>query len=282
MTTRPAPALPDLGDSALQYASVGIPVFPCIPGGKTPLTNSGFHAATTDLDLIAGWWRWQPNANIAIPTGTGTFDVLDIDIRPGGSGYTAYHTAKKAGLVDGWTKAVRTPSGGLHLYYPGTDQRNSSLPSHHLDLRANGGYVLVPPSLGQTKTHSRRYELVESRPGPGRPLDWSAIASLLRSNEPPREYHSPSRIDAVDPVPRLAAHVARQSEGNRNNALFWAACRATEAGRHNLDPLVAAGVYAGLTEHEASRTVESARTTILRTTSPTQPQTPTAHAGLHR
>ena len=32
------------------------------------------------------------------------------------------------------------------------------------------------------------------------------------------------------------AHVARQMRGNRSNALFWAACRATEAGIVDLDP----------------------------------------------
>jgi len=168
--TAPSPtSSPDLLIRALAFAGAGIPVFPCVPGGKAPLTSNGFHGATTDPDTITGWWRWRPEANIATPTGATTFDVLDVDVHPGGTGYPAYHKAKQAGLLDGWIRAVRTPSGGLHLHYPGTDQRNGTLPGHHLDFRSTGGYVLLPPSLGQCKAYSRRYELLEVRPVPGRP-----------------------------------------------------------------------------------------------------------------
>jgi hypothetical protein len=50
------------------------------------------------------------------------------------------------------------------------------------------------------------------------------------------------------------------TEGNRNHALFWAACRAVEGGA---DPavfvdLVQAAVSVGLAEVEAQRTVQSA------------------------
>jgi len=265
MTTTPTPLAPALLDRALAFAGAGIPVFPCVPGGKTPLTANGFHDATTDPEIITGWWRWKPHANIATPTGTGTFDVLDVDMRPNGSGYPAYHQAKGAGLLDGWTRAIRTPSGGLHLHYPGTDQRNGSLPGHHLDFRGSGGYVLLPPSLGQCKAYSRRYELLEARPGPGKPLDWASISSLLQPPTPPRQPPAMSRRDSVDPIPWLAAHVARQPEGNRDNALFWAACRAAEAEAHDFEPLIAAAVSAGLPVRQAARTVQSARDTIART-----------------
>ncbi len=63
---------------------------------------------------------------------------------------------------------------------------------------------------------------------------------------------------------RLAAHVAKQSEGNRDNALFWAACRAADAGVADYEPLVAAAVSAGLPERQAVRTVLSARDTVAR------------------
>jgi len=277
-----APSAPNLMDRALAFAGAGIPVFPCAPGGKTPLTSNGFHGATTDPDVITGWWRWRPGANIATPTGGGTFDVLDVDVHPGGTGFPASHKAKQAGLLDGWIRAVRTPSGGLHLHYPGTDQRNGALPGRHLDFRATGGYVLLPPSLGQCKTYSRRYELLEVRPGPGRPVDWAAVARLLQPPAPREERQSPSRRDGADPIPWLAAHVAKQPEGNRDNALFWAACRAAEADTDDFEPLIAAGVTAGLTEHEAAKTVQSARDTIARTTfHPTRPAQP-APAALAR
>ena len=53
---------PTLRDRALSYASAGIAVFPCVPGGRTPLTANGFHDATTNLDQIAAWWTTRPQA----------------------------------------------------------------------------------------------------------------------------------------------------------------------------------------------------------------------------
>ena len=71
-------------------------------------------------------------------------------------------------------------------------------------------------------------------------------------------------VDGADPTARLAAHVSRQPEGNRDNALFWAACRAAEADVIDYEPLVAAAVTAGLPERQAVRTVLSARDTVAR------------------
>ena len=43
-------------------AASGLPVFPCVPGGKRPLTLHGFHEATTDLSQVAVWWRRWPTS----------------------------------------------------------------------------------------------------------------------------------------------------------------------------------------------------------------------------
>jgi hypothetical protein len=44
--------VPTLLKAALTYARRGIPVFPCQPGGKKPLTYNGFWEATTDPQRI--------------------------------------------------------------------------------------------------------------------------------------------------------------------------------------------------------------------------------------
>ena len=185
-----------------------------------------------------------------------TFDVLDVDVRASGNGWDALEQLKASGLVDGWHRAIRTPSGGLHLHYPGTDQRNGSLGGRHVDFRSQGGYVLLPPSLGQTKHYSRRYALIEQRTTGARPFDWQAARDLL---SPPRVETSVDRA-ARSPtsIEQLVAHVRRQREGNRNNVLYWAANRALERGVADLEPLVRAAVAAGLPVHEAQRTVDSA------------------------
>jgi hypothetical protein len=277
-----------LTDAALRYARHGIPVFPCAPGGKVPATAHGFHDATTDADQVTRWWARWPEANIGMPTGAlqggGGLDVLDLDVRDTGTGWEAFHLARRTGLTDGWLRVIGTPSGGLHLHYPGTTQRNGSLPRHHLDFRGQGGYVLLPPSVRKTKSYDDRcrlvhsYQIVAEQPGPGRALDWGRIRALLDPPPSPspaaaRAVRRPHQAPGIDPTGWLAAHVARQPEGNRNGALFWAACRALDAHSDDLEPLVHAAVTAGLTEREARRTIRSAQTRAGRPNASRQPST---------
>lgn len=71
------------------------------------------------------------------------------------------------------------------------------------------------------------------------------------------------------------ARVACQSQRNRDNALFWAACRAAETPDLDPAPLIAAAVQVGLTEREARRTVRSAYQRVGRDTiAPREPATP--------
>jgi hypothetical protein len=200
--------------------------------------------------VIRRWWARWPRANAAIATGAPAVDVLDVDVKPDGDGWAAFNKLKRVGLLAGAKALVRTPSGGLHSYYAGSGQRNGKLPRHHLDFRSVGGYVLAPPS----RVHGKPYEVLDHRGGADGRLDWQAVTRLL---EPPRPPAKPVRHEAGD-LGKLAAWVAAQQEGNRNDGLFWAACRAAEVGHSDLDDLVAAAVQAGLSEADARRTAASA------------------------
>src|SRR5690625_7249530 len=84
------------------YATAGIPVFPCVPGEKRPLTKRGFHDATTSLPVVSTWWSRWPEANIAIPTGPASgIEVVDVDINERTSGYAAFERARGQGLAEG-------------------------------------------------------------------------------------------------------------------------------------------------------------------------------------
>jgi hypothetical protein len=63
---------------------------------------------------------------------------------------------------------------------------------------------------------------------------------------------------------KLTGFVERLPDGNRNNGLFWAACRAAEAGQLDgcRDQLIAAALITGLPEHAARATINSADITI--------------------
>jgi hypothetical protein len=177
--------------AALRYARAGWPVLPCRPDHgtcpdapgrcrscKPPLTDHGLKDASTDPAQIRTWWRRWPTANVAIATGAPGPDVLDVDHKPEGNGWAALNRLKRAGLLRGASTMVRTQSGGLHVYYAGTDQPDGSLPRHKLDFRGHGGYVLAPPSM----VHGRAYELLDHREGTAN-LNWAAVKELL---DPPR------------------------------------------------------------------------------------------------
>jgi hypothetical protein len=246
--------LEEILSRALAYAERGWPVFPCRPGGKAPATRHGFHDASTDPAQIRRWWHLQPAANLAIATGAPGPDVLDIDQRgASGSGFAAFNQLKRAGQLEGATALVATPSRGLHAYFAGSGQPSGSLPGHHLDFKARGGYILAPPS----QVGGRPYRLLAERTPEHRGLDWSAAASLLVPDR--HRVAWPVRPGPADPG-HLAAWVQRLREGNRNAGLFWAACRAVESGRPGgLTDIAAAAARTGLDDGEITRTIASAR-----------------------
>jgi Bifunctional DNA primase/polymerase, N-terminal len=245
----------DTARRALAYAAHGWPVFPCQPGGKEPATRHGFLDATTDPDQIAWWWRRQWDANVAIATGDPGPDVLDVDQHgPAGSGFAALNKLIRAGLTDGASAIVATPGGGVHLYYAGSGQRCGKLPRHHLDFRAQGGYVVAPPS----QVGGRPYRVVRHQAAAGG-LDWGTVTGLLDPQPRSPRLITPT---ASGDLAHLAAWVGRQHEGNRNDGLFWAACRAAEAGDEAaLAELAAAARSAGLDGREITATIRSARRT---------------------
>jgi hypothetical protein len=252
MTARP----PDrTAERALAYAAHGWPVFPCQPGSKQPATRHGFKDATTDPDKITWWWQHQPSANLAIATGAPGPDVLDVDQHgPAGNGYPALHTLTRAGLARNASAIIATPSGGLHAYFTGTGQHCGKLPRHHLDLRSQGGYVLAPPS----QVAGKPYQLIRHQAEAGH-LDWEAAVALL---EPQRQVTARPASAQRENLGHLAGWVAglAPDSHNRNDGLFWAACRAAEAGDAAvLAELAAAARSTGLTEREIAATIASAR-----------------------
>ena len=161
---------------ALAYARRGWPVFPCLPGQKIPATAHGFRDATTDKQQITDWFGRGQRWNLAIATGTPGPDVLDIDQHgEAGNGYPAFGKLERAGLVDGASAYVRTPACGMHAYFTGTGQHNGRLPSHHLDFRATGGYILAPPSSIGGKPYLLISKPAGAAPstGPRSPLFWN-------------------------------------------------------------------------------------------------------------
>ena len=70
-------------DAALGLAARGYHVFPLKPGGKTPLTDHGFHDAARDDQTIRAWWGKWSDANIGIACGASGIIVVDGDPKHG-------------------------------------------------------------------------------------------------------------------------------------------------------------------------------------------------------
>jgi hypothetical protein len=255
-------------EAAARLASAGAPVFPCVPGGKRPLVEHGFHEATTDLRQVAAWWWRWPAANIGLPTGgVSGFDVVDVDQKPDGSGLTSFDRARRAGLVPDWLAQVRTPSGGMHAYFPalaGRPQPSWQAARARVDFRGDGGYVIVPPSMVRVAAGlPGRYELIGSARADAPPVDAVALRAFLDPR--PQSSFRPAGASRTQDVARLAGWVAALGEGERNRGVFWAACRLAEAGASPaaaVDTLGPAAENAGLPPREVLATIRSAyRTT---------------------
>jgi hypothetical protein len=135
---------------ALDYACNLWPVFPCDPATKQPLTANGFKDASLDEQQIRSWWARYPHAMIGVPTGprSGMW-VLDIDNGEGKDGNAALAALEAEHGVLPETAKVNTPSGGCHYYFKcnGLEVRNRGQLAPGIDVRGDGGYVIVPGSV---------------------------------------------------------------------------------------------------------------------------------------
>ena len=246
-------------EAAHRYADHGWFVFPTAPGSKVPATEHGYLDATTNHKAIQRWWLIEPKSNVAIATGSPGPDVVDVDKKGDRSGFASWNELRRAGLAPEPQAVIRTPSGGFHAYYKGTEhQCNGHLPEHLIDFRSTGGYVVTAPS----QVGGRPYAVAHKQPSAAT-FDWSAAREHLDPQRQQQAQRAPQR-DAGRPkdVSHLAAWMAAQREGNRNEGLFWAANRAVEAGdTETLGKLADAARHAGLDDREIDRTIRSAQAT---------------------
>ena len=230
--------------AALAMAERGVPIFPCGPD-KRPLTPHGFKAATTAPAQIRAWWGQWPDALIGRPTGAMTrVVVLDVDQdgikgKDGGTSLAELE-AQHGPLPDTWE--VLTPSGGRHLYFRHPGPRvpcSASKVGADLDIRGDGGYVIVPPSrLADRREY--RWE------GSSDPSEGAALADipgwLLALAVGPSTREEPAQDGAAgadNPIP----------EGKRNAHL------ASLAGTMRRRGMTESAILAALMAENAARCV---------------------------
>lgn len=256
-----------------------------------PWTIKWSECATRDVGRVIDMWTRNPEANIGVACKPSGLLVVDCD-RPKrayqlrGTPYEHLHDILGP-LVDGesvydqvcqrfggdWTEAsdtyqVATGSGGRHFYYRwpyGVQSSQASIVKGILDIRGNGGerggYVLGGGSETTSGTYVAVGDLANIAPAP----TW-LVALCREQTHAPRNVQPRSSRDAYDRPTALSYRglvdaVMYAQEGNRNNALLWAArqmCTEEVSEDECQEALGEAARIAGLTALETRDTIRSA------------------------
>jgi predicted P-loop ATPase len=245
-------------NDALELAGIGWGIFPCRPGLKTPATKNGFKDASHNATDVREWWTRNPHANIGVACGPASgFWALDMDVSNGALGAETLAALEAEHGDLPLTPHQRTGRGGRHYLFKWTEGvRNRGKFAPGLDVRGEGGYILVAPSR---LTSGGPYEWIidpeiELAAAPA----W--LMDMIVGHAAPRE---PSRVKPVqrpDGKGRASAwgegalrsvcdQIAACPPGNQSDALIRAATRlgSISAGGsiqsdYARDSLVAAGL----------------------------------------
>lgn len=212
----------------LRLAELGYAVFPCAPGNKKPLTQRGLLEATTDEATIEAWSDKWPNANWAIRT-DGLL-VVDVD----GAENAWFKSLGDKGRELAVAHVSITPHGGRHFVFrapDGSNYRNTQgVIAEKVDTRANGGYIIVAPSVVDGKPYKWLDGEIEVGPW-GLPLPPAWILEALKGSKGRAQSGSSRRS-----LPQVANRIP---ESMRNKTLFSLGCGMRAAGMSH-DAIVAA------------------------------------------
>lgn len=192
--------------------------------------------STDDFDVVRDWWVQWPDAVVGILTKANDLLVIDLDCHGGGQDGEAEWlriVGEHGGGEIPQTFTVRTPTGGLHLYFTNTDQRlknSASKLADGVDVRGAGGMA------GGIIFYGARFdgEYVVEDDSPAAPLpEW--LHDLLLVTVPTKgrtrdawALPNPDRKFTVEQAQKFTYdyglnRLAEAGQGERNNALNNAA-----------------------------------------------------------
>jgi hypothetical protein len=127
-------------NEALHYAEIGLSVIP-VGQDKKPLISWQIHQKKrASKKQVMKWFTQFPYANVAVVTGA-ISGIVVVDVEAGG---------KTENLPP--TSISKTGGGGWHFFYkhPGKKVANAVRIKELTDIRGDGGYVVMPPSLHES------------------------------------------------------------------------------------------------------------------------------------
>ena len=267
-------SIPSSLETALKYAAYGWSILPLRARRKEPATSHGLHDATRDERAIREWWGNGSAYNVGVATGeVSRIVVIDIDGPEGAESWKAL--CGEHGEVVTLKQKTGRADGGWQLVFrhPGEAVRNRAAIRPGIDVRGDGGYVVVPPSIHPT---GGVYSWVDRSPIAEMP-EW-LVALVVKQPEQRRAAGAgggngkamrrvtPGNSSAYG-LAGLAAEcdeVAGSGEGGRNDRLNRAAYSVgqlvgggeLERGHAEAD-LLDAALRCGLGEREATKTLRS-------------------------
>src|SRR5262249_29852533 len=258
--------------AALEHAVRGMAVFPVavrkLEGGtleKKP-TVKWRDEATALRAQIRTWWAVHPDWVIGIDLDRAGLFVVDLDKHPcAPDGVAAFRSLRGNNPLPVVPVTV-TATGGLHLFFRNTEgltNARGNMPAG-TDVRGVGGFVVAQGSMWVSpdattytwRPHPKHPRLVDMYPDVPPLPDWllHVVRPPVQTND--RPIFSPASNGGLR---ALCVRVITAREGERNNILFWASCRAREEGGSDFarEMLLEAARRAGLPETEAMRTINS-------------------------
>jgi hypothetical protein len=156
-------------DTALKLAARGLQVFPCRPSGKIPVTPNGCKDATTNAAQITAWWK-QDDFNIGVATGAAS-NIMVIDVDDEDAEAELAKLEGKFGALPATVEVITARGRHIYFRYPKHGVRNSAGKiAPGIDVRGEGGFVIVPPSRHPS---GKRYERsVDSASTVAAPPEW--------------------------------------------------------------------------------------------------------------
>ncbi len=252
--------------AAIAYAIEGISVIP-LAGKKPTVYWKPYQQRRADVMEIHRWNMNRLLHNVGIVCGavSGNLVVIDLD----GDQAVALYERTFPALLETFT--VRTGSGhGKHIYYyvddlPPTTRIMDSAGAN-FELRANGCYVVAPPSIHPDT--GQQYRVLLECPILRLP-DMEAVKRWLYALKQPQTAHPGKKRSMTSGwAARALGYEARDvrlaKEGTRNNRLYLAAYNLGQIVGDGLlsrsdveSALLGAATAAGLPENEALRTITS-------------------------
>lgn len=154
-------------EAALNYARLGYTVVPINAGSKLPAVRwRDLQTNPWDAEQIKAHWGKHPTHGIGIIPASRNTVVIDADVYKADTVQQDFAQICMDHQIDlSEAVTVKTPSGGLHVWLQISEavRSGSDVLADGIDIRCEGGYAIVPPSLNEA----------------GKPYQWGEAGSVF-------------------------------------------------------------------------------------------------------